>query len=197
MKITSFALTALFLVGIASHSQTIKPKITFAKQSTYEIGGDIMMYSSEYVYENTIYTLGGSTTITTFQLNGSFGYFVMDHLKLSVEPAISHSVYGDNSSTNLKLYFSPEYVFITKSEVFPFIGGSVGYTSSSYAHSNAQGGFSWGFKGGIKVNALGNALINMGFSYYRETYNYTASYGDVKQHYNIFGIKAGLSVFFP
>jgi hypothetical protein len=196
MKITSFALTALLLIINTSYSQTAKPKISFAKQSTYEISGDISLYSNEYVYGETIYSQGGSSTLTTFQLNASFGYFILDHLKLSIEPAVSYSVYEDNSSTDLKIYFSPEYVFITKSEVYPFIGASAGYTSSSYTHSNAHGGFSWGFKGGIKVNAWGNALINVGFTYYRETYNYTASFGDVKQHYNILGVRAGLSVFF-
>lgn len=197
MKITSFAVIALLLIAATLNSQTIKPKSIYAKQKTIEIGGDIMLYSSEYVYERSIYSNGGSSTVAVFQIDGSFGYFVIDHLKFSIEPAITYSTYKNNSSSNLKLYITPEYVFTTKTPVYPFIGCSAGYTSNSYSDSRSDGGFSWGAKGGAKINAFGNALINVGVSYYRETYNYNDSYaGELKRYYNIIGIDAGLSIFF-
>jgi opacity protein-like surface antigen len=128
-------------------------------------------------------------------INASAGIFVADGLKLAVEPAFEIRSYDNSSSSEFKLYLTPEYVFNLNSEIYPFIGGSVGYTSLS--SGSAENGFSWGVKGGIKINPLGNVLINVGISYYQETYNYTDGYlGDVTQHYNILGLKGGLSLFF-
>jgi hypothetical protein len=200
LKITSFAVIALLLARFTSDAQTIKPKSTYAKQTTYEIGGDIMLNSTEYKRDQTSITDETSSTTTNFIIDGTFGYFVIDHLKLAAEPVIQISFYsGSSYSRRLKLYFTPEYVFDLKSQVFPYLGCSAGYTSESYSSGEnpTHGGFSWGLKGGVRVNAFGNALINIGISYYQETYNYNDSYlGDVKQHYNILGVKAGLSVFF-
>jgi opacity protein-like surface antigen len=200
MKITSFAVIIFILTSLTLDAQTIKPKRIYAKQKTFEIGGDIFLTSTQYTREERGMTTSDDNSTLAFVINASAGLFVIDGLKLAVEPAIGIISYNNSTSTNLKLYFTPEYVFDMKNEVYPYIGGSIGYTSSSYSNSSSssptQSGFSWGGKGGIKINAFGNALINVGISYYRETYNYTASFGDVKQHYNILGVKAGLSVFF-
>ena len=201
MKITSFALIALLLIAVTSDSQTTKQKSIYAKQMTYEIGGDIFLSSTNYTREKTMYNLSINETQQNYVIDINAGLFVVNGLKISVEPAIGISTDDNYTSTRLKLYFTPEYVFNVKAEYYPFLGGSVGYTSSSFSGSigsnPTQGGFSWGAKGGIKVNAFGNALINISVLYYQETYNYTSSYeGDVVQHTNIFGVKGGLSLFF-
>jgi hypothetical protein len=201
MKITSFAIIALLLIAVTSNSQTIKQKSVYAKQMTFEIGGDIFVNSTNYTREKTKYNSSINETQQNYIIDVNAGIFVVNGLKLSIEPAIEISSYNDYTMTHLKLYFTPEYVFNLKSVVYPYIGGSVGYTSANYSSplssSPSQGGFSWGAKGGMKVNAFGNALINVCVLYYQETYNYTDSYeGDVKMHNNIFGVKAGFSVFF-
>ena len=200
MKLTSFAVIALLLISITSDSQTIKTKSIYAKQKTFEIGGDIMINSIEYTFEESNYSMyNGSHTTTNIIIDGTVGMFVIDGLKLALEPAIQLS-YSEGSSWNQsKIYFSPEYILNMKSNVYPYLGGSAGYTSQSYSGSSSatHGGFSWGLKGGIKINAFGNALINVGISYFREKYDYSDSFsGDVKNHYNILALKAGLSIFF-
>jgi hypothetical protein len=187
------------MITVTTSSQTIKPKSIYAKQKTFEIGGDIFLTSTKYTREETGHSSSDHSQVD-FIINGSAGLFVIDGLKLSVEPAIQITAYEDDTWTHLKLYFTPEYVFNTKSNIYPYLGGSVGYTSSAYSYSAGssqnQSGLSWGGKAGLKINVLGNALLNAGFSFYRETYNYTPSYGDVKQHYDVFGFKLGFSVFF-
>ena len=195
MKSTPLVIVILLLITLTSSSQTIKPKSIYAKQKTYELGGDIFITSTKYHREDPLYISDDHSQVD-FVINGSAGLFVIDGLKLSVEPAIQISVIEDDSWTRLKLYFTPEYVFDVKSNVYPYLGGSVGYTSSAYGNNSNQSGLSWGGKAGLKINILGNALLNAGFSFYRETYNYTPSYGEVKQHYDIFGFKLGFSVFF-
>lgn len=201
MKITSFAVIALLLVTVTSNSQTIKQKSIYAKQMTYEIGGDIMINSTEYKYDqSTISMYNSSSTTTNLIIDGNAGIFVVDGLKLGVETAIQLSYPEKGSSfTLLKIYFAPEYILNVKSNIYPYLGGAVGVLSlsSSQSYYPTHGGFSWGLKGGVKINAFGNALINVGISYYHETYDYTDNhYGDVKQSNNILALKAGLSIFF-
>jgi len=197
MKITSFAVIALLLIAVTSDSQTIKQESIYAKQKTFEIGGDLFFSSTQYTREYSMTPSSSSDyTVRDYVINASAGIFVIDGLKLAVEPAFEVMSYENSSSSGLKLYLTPEYVFNMNSEVYPFIGGSVGYTSIS-STARTENGFSWGVKGGIKINALGNVLVNLGISYYQETYDYNeVYYGDVRQHNNVLGFKGGLSLFF-
>ncbi len=202
MKTTVMAVITLLIISLTSQAQNIKPKSIYAKRLTFEIGGEVFFTSTSYKYEQSSITQSSSSvTITHFAVNAGAGIFVIDGLKLGIEPAIEIEDYdGEDTWTRVKLYFTPEYVFNSGSNHYFYAGGSAGYTfsSSSTAVGNGpdMGGFSYGVKAGWKVNAFGNALINLGAKYYRETYNYTSSTGDVKQHYNVFGVTAGLSVFF-
>jgi hypothetical protein len=200
MKITSLAIIALLLAAFTADAQTIKPKSMYAKQKTFEIGGNIFFTSETFKTEINGKELDDNDR-RTFTANINFGIFVIDGLKLGIEPAIQFIDYGhDDSQTQLKLFFTPEYVFNTKTIFYPYIGGSVGYTSlafsSSVGSSPTESGFSWGVRGGGKINAFGNALINIGISYYSESYNYTQNNNDVKNRWNILGVTAGLSIFF-
>lgn len=200
MKSIFLVMTILLMITIPSSSQTIKPKSIYAKQKTFEIGGDIFLTSTEYKSEASypMYT-SSDETVLYFAVNVSAGVFVINGLKLGVEPVIAFQSYDNGNQTSLKLYFTPEYIFDLKTNVYPFIGGSVGYTSTSFSNSynsSTESGFSWGAKGGLKVNAFGNSLINLGISYYSEAYNYNNTYGEVKRQNNILGFKGGLSLFF-
>ncbi len=200
MKSTPLVIIVLLMIAITSSSQTIKPKSIYAKQKTFEIGGEIFLTSTEYKSEASYPMYYSSNeTVLYFAVNASAGVFVINGLKLGVEPVIAFQSYDNGNQTSLKLYFTPEYIFDLKTNVYPFIGGSVGYTSTSYSNSynsSTESGFSWGAKGGLKVNAFGNALINLGISYYSEVYNYNNTYGEVKRQNNIIGLKAGISLFF-
>lgn len=194
MKITSFAVIALLLT-VTSNSQTIKQKSIYAKQMTYEIGGDLFFSSTQYTYNDG--TFSHDYTVRNYAINVSVGFFVIDGLKLAVEPTFDVTSYDNNSWSGFKLYLTPEYVFNMNNEVYPFLGGSVGYTSMSPVNGPTESGFSWGVKGGVKINPLGNVLIDFGLSYYQETYNYSGGFsGEVKQHNNVLGFKGGISLFF-
>ena len=204
MKITLFAVIALLLISFTSNSQTIKTKNIYTKQMTFEIGGDIFYTSETYKTEINGNELEDSDR-KIFSLNINGGIFVIDGLKLGIEPTILYTDYGhDASTTQLRLYFSPEYVFSTKTILYPYIGGSVGYTSLAFSSSitpvmpdnPTESGFSWGVKCGGKINAFGNALINIGIKYNSEAYDYTSGSNDVKNRWNILGISAGISIFF-
>lgn len=201
MRTTAFAVITLLILSVTSEAQNIKPKSIYTKQMTFEIGGDIFFTSENFKTEINGIEQEDADTRTTFAINVNGGVFVIDGLKLGIEPAIEFIDYGhDNNSTWLKLYFTPEYVFNTKTIFYPYIGGSVGYTSLAFStpvSSNpTRSGFSWGVKGGGKINALGNALINIGISYYSEKYNYTSGINEVKHQWNTLGVKLGLSIFF-
>ena len=146
MKITSFAVIVLLLT-VTSNSQTIKQKSVYAKQMTFEIGGDIMINSTEHVFDQTSITNESQSTRTTsLIINGSAGIFAVDWLKLAIEPAIEFDYPEHGSSKKiLKIYFSAEYVLNLRSNIYPYLGAAAGYTSISYSNIDypVQGGFSW------------------------------------------------------
>ena len=200
--LTLVILSLLFITFTANAQNIIKktPKLKYTKQLTVEVGGEIFLSSTngtrtEFGNER------GYGTETFFTLKAGAGIFVINGLKLGIEPAVSIHFYdSDNRWTQLKLYFTPEYVLNTKTIVFPYLGASIGYTSSNYSYSVGSSpnmdGIGYGAKAGLRVNLFGNSLLNFGFAYNRENYNYTASYGDVKQRYDVFGMTLGWSVFF-
>jgi hypothetical protein len=198
MKTTAFAVITLLILSFTFQAQSLKPRTIYAKKSTFEIGGEIFLSSTTRTTEATPMYQGSSYSATDFVINGSGGIFVIDGLKLSIDPAIHVRYYGSSTSTLLKLYFTPEYVFDVKSNIYPYLGVSAGFVHSGYSSSSSDetGSFSWGAKGGLKINAFGNALINAGFTYFRETYKYSSIYYEVKEHHDILGFRMGFSVFF-
>jgi outer membrane protein len=205
MKTTAIAVITLLILSFTAEAQNLRTKDSkpfYTKQGTFEIGGDIFFTSTTYITERGgTYPYSTDGTVTNFSINGSAGVFAVNGLKLSIEPVLEIESYdSDNSRTWFKIYFTPEYVFNTKTIFYPYFGGSLGYTSlafsNSIGYSNTQSGLSYGLKGGWKINAFGNCLFNFGAKYYRETYNYSDTYSDVKQHHNLFGVTAGVSVFF-
>jgi opacity protein-like surface antigen len=198
MKTTAIAAITLLILSFTFHAQSLKPRTIYAKKSTFELGGEIFLSSTTYTRDGTLMNPGYSYSITDFAINGSGGIFVIDGLKLSIDPVINIRYFKNSTSTLLKLYFTPEYVFDVKSNIYPYLGASAGFVHTGYSGSGSDdnGAFSWGVKGGLKINAFGNALINAGFSYYRENYKYSSSYYEDKEHHDIFGFRMGFSVFF-
>jgi len=213
MKPLTLVILSLLFITLTANAQNIikkTPKLKYTKQLTVEAGGEIFVTSTTSHREENGIEEPNDWNETIFTLKAGAGIFVIDGLKLGVEPAVTiHSYDGDYRWTQLKLYFTPEYVFYTKSILYPYIGGSIGYTLAKYSgggitSTNNQDGFSWGAKGGMKINAFGNSLLNFGLSFYSENYNYVYEYSgfnytqsvDIKQRYDVFGMTLGWSVFF-
>jgi hypothetical protein len=69
MKTTSIAVITLLILSFTSEAQNVKLKSIYAKQRTFEIGGDIFFTSTSYKIEQaTIYQTSSSATITIFSV---------------------------------------------------------------------------------------------------------------------------------
>ena len=208
MKTTLLSITMTIILFFAcdTYAQNVKHK--YSSKGTWEFGGDIFFTSTttDFTDDYPGHQLNETYTETDFAINGEAGYFIIDGLKLGVEPGIENVSSGSMISyTQLRLYFTPEYVIKTKSILYPYFGGAVGYTAlSQEGASSSQTGFSWGAKLGLKINVAGNSLLDIGFRYYEEQYNATfqdhsynppVSY-DVKNKIKPLGLSLGWSVFF-
>jgi hypothetical protein len=209
MRSLTLAIASLLFITFTGNAQNIKktPKVKYTKPFTVELGGDILYSNTSYHYESTGGTYNESYDYTDnlFSVDANAGIFVINGLKLGIEPTITVTIYsGGNTSTQLGLYFVPEYVFNTKSIVYPYIGGSIGYTYKKHYNdigiSPTADGLSYGAKAGLKVNFFGNSLLNFGFTFYSENYNstYNTIYTtyDNKTRYDRVALTLGWSVFF-
>jgi hypothetical protein len=201
-SLLSLMLISFLFFSFDTNAQNITHK--YAKQDIYEFGGEIFFTSTtnDYTYSGYGNVYASNSTTTDFAINANAGYFVINGLKLGIEPGIEVIHYW-TTQTWLRLYFTPEYVFDTKTSLYPYIAGAVGYTSVNPYYNQTANGFSWGVKGGLKVNIAGNSLLNIGIRYYEEQYNATYESSSVppstidnKNKIKLLGLSAGWSVFF-
>lgn len=188
--ILSVFITLIFLCN-SINAQKIK---MYTSKGIWEFGGSIY-YSNTTPISNGY--AGGAFGELQFQ--PVIGYFIHKGLEIGIEPSISAAFMSGYSYTNMALYFAPEYNFYTKTKIYPVIVGLVGYTSSSSSDPNAPahstlGGFSWGFRGGIKVNLLGNSLLLIQLQYIQTTLNKSGATARTGNNTMTFG--AGWNVFF-
>ena len=208
MKSLTLAIASLLFISFTVNAQHIKqtPKLKYTKQLCWEFGGDISYTNTTMHYDETgTYNHQSLSTENMFTIEGNAGIFVINGLKLGIEPTVIITSYsGDYHNTQLGLYFAPEYVFNTKSIVYPYIGGAIGYTyakaSYNVGEANKEDGLSYGARAGLKVNFFGNSLLNFGFRFYSENYSYNYSdpfmYYTAKTRYDRVGLVLGWSVFF-
>jgi hypothetical protein len=153
----------LLLAACNAHAQ-------YATRGVVELGGSIS-YSSSTMVSNGI-VADNSTSI--FQILPYVNYFITDGFSIALSPGIN-IVKLAGASTSIKnyaLFLVPGYTFSTKSKIFPYIEGMVGYTGLK-SDSNPlggtgnidQGGISFGGKAGIKISTGNSGLIAIGASY--------------------------------
>ena len=145
-------------------SKNSKPK-SFASKGTTELGGN-------FSYQSVTPISNGSSgnAINIFQLAPFIGGFVADGFELGVNPfGITSVSSGGGSATELLVLGSVSYNVRTKSKVFPFVEGLLGYSSVSASGVNSASGLSWGIRGGIKHSITDNGLFNLSLEYIQIT----------------------------
>jgi hypothetical protein len=197
MRNESKSLIIIMVLFITTGSYTQNLKHKYAKQGTWETGGELFFSSSEDNYTQTgDLNSDRIDTYTNFTLSANAGCFVINGLKLGIEPAVEVNDIWGNTETRLKLFFTPEYVLDTKSKFYPFIAVSAGYQTYNQTYSNTGDGFTWGVKGGVKLNITGNSLLVIALRYYEESFNVSDNFYSTNQKSKQIGMSAGWSVFF-
>jgi hypothetical protein len=204
MKTTLLSLVLFSFLCFTTDTDAQEEAHRYSKKGIWETGGELFFttYQEKHSVDGTGY-LYPDSKYTNFMLSIDAGYFVINGLKLGLEQDLEADDIWGHTRTRIKFYFTPEYVFDTKTILYPYIAVSAGYTLNTYQSSTAQDGFSWGVKGGVKVNITGNSLLNIGLRYYEENYNYNYEYfGAPSTNYSYkdkmknLGLSLGWSVFF-
>lgn len=158
----------------------------FTEKGVWELGGAVSFSS------NTPVANGNTGTATTIlSLSPSGGYFLMDNFQIGVSPSFSSVSSGGSSFTSFNLFLSPTYYFSTSSKMFPYVEGSIGYSSASSGGSSLSG-ISYGFGGGAKFSFGESSLINVGLSYMLYTLN--PSGADKRYGSNVLALSAGYTI---
>ena len=192
----------LALVLITCHPLLIAQETGFAMRGITELGGTIS-YASYTPVSN------GSTDDATsiFSLAPQVSYFVADGFEIGFSPGVAFLLFppgvtslsgkGSGSSTAIQLWLTTAYNIQTQSKaVFPFVELQAGYTSSNdwlFGSSKASG-FSYGFKGGVKVVAVEHLLVNIAVQYNLLTLNRSGA--TERSGFNYLTIGAGIGGYF-
>jgi hypothetical protein len=166
----------------------------YAKKGVIEIAGSVGFTSETDVFDGK--TDDNSTTSISFMPRA--GYFVIDGLGLFIAPYFQSTSYDKESQSMFAAFFAPLYAFDLKSNVYPFIGGLIGYNTATLDDGNNEitlSGIGYGALGGIAVQIGKNALLNFGLQYLMLTTNPENWEGD-RIGNNQFALEAGFSVFF-
>jgi hypothetical protein len=207
MKSIIFAVTSMFFISLTSYTQNNvqkTDKIKYTRPFTVELGGDLSFSNTTIrLYETGTYNNAYFYTQNNFSIDATAGIFMVQGLKLGIEPGITISGFsgGSGTTTQLKLYFTTEYVLNTNSIAYPYLGVAIGYSARIYTGSSpTQNGISYGGRAGIKMNFFGNSLLNIGYTYFRENYNYKREgqgfHQVYKQGWDIGAFSTGWTVFF-
>ncbi len=176
MNTRGFWQVAAVCVGVIFSAQVAFPQTPeYATKGVLELGGTVSFSSIADVSNGRT---GDATTL--FTLAPRMAGFVADGFQIGFSPGISFlptsgltvmSPPRGESTTLLQLFAFPAYVVRTPGQkYYPFIEVPVGYTRIS-SGDNAQSGFSWGLRGGIKVTPAGNFLLTVFGEYYQITLN--------------------------
>lgn len=185
---------ALFTLFVLMMFASLVSAQDFAKKGVVEVGGSISFTSSTNVHDGET----ADDSRSTFSFMPRIGYFIIDNLELGLLPMFRSTSFGDDSQSDLGIYFYPQYHFNLKSNVYPFIGAMVGYNSTTFddgTDETTYSGISYGGIGGIKVQVGKAALFNVGINYFMFTYNPEDWEGD-RNGSNEFGIEAGVAIYF-
>lgn len=164
----------------------------FATKKVIELGGAISYSSTTAVSEGT----SASESTSIFQFMPYANYYIMNGFSLGLSPGINIVKFAGSSEsiTNYSIFFVPGYTFSTKSNVFPYIEGMVGYTSLSQDTTLDLSGISFGAKGGVKLVVGKSGVVSIGFSYI--LFNLSPKDADKRSGYNNLAFSLGYSIFF-
>ena len=180
--ITVIFITALIIS--AASAQTNK----FALKNQIEFGGSFGFSSTTPVMSGNT---GDSHSEITFY--PSFGWFPANGFELGALIELKYEKPADGqSTTDYSFYFAPSYNLNTKSVVYPYLQGQIGY--SGISGSSDASGIAWGFEGGTKIQILSRALLKVGLNYKQVTRNPDNS--DGRNGYNNVSFLAGFMLFF-
>ena len=178
-------LLILFVTACNVHAQ-------FATKNCFELGGTVSFSSTTVVTDGT----AASESTSLLQFMPFLNYYVSDGFFLGLSPGINIlKAAGSSESTKIyALFLTPGYTFSSRSSVFPYIEGLVGYTASESGGTSLSG-ISFGGKGGIKVAVGNNGLASIGISYM--LVNLSPKGADKRSGFNNLAITLGFSVFIP
>ncbi|TSA27074.1 MAG: hypothetical protein D4R68_06180 [Ignavibacteriales bacterium] len=191
----SFTLFTIVLLLLGAAACSVQAQ--YATKGATEIGGSVSYSSTTQVANGT----AASNSTSLFSFMPYANYFITNGFSLGVSPGINiFKAAGSTSSTTyLLLAIVPGYTFSTKSNIFPFIEGVVGYgaITTSGSSSTDVSGISFGGKGGIKVLVGQSGLFSAGLSYMLITLNpkNPPAGADKRNGFDNFALSLGFSVF--
>lgn len=188
MKKLSIILLILAFISTVSFAQD------FAKKGVIELGGSILFSSTTEVYDGET----ADDSQTDFSFMPLVGYFIIDGFEVGVMPVFSSTSFGDNSTSTIGIYLTPQYHFDMKSNIYPYIGAMVGYNSLNIdngTNDESFSGLSFGGLAGLKVQLGKSALANLGINYFMYTFN-PEDWDKDRVGANQLAISAGVSIFF-
>lgn len=142
------------------------------QERSFGTRGDVELAGSISFSSVSVVTGGNASDATTILSFGpQVAYFVADGFEIGFSPGIalypllpglSVMSSGGNTTTVLQLFLYPGYNFRTEgSKTTPFLEAPIGYTSVSSGGSDGESGFSWGVRGGVKINVTGQVLLTV------------------------------------
>lgn len=167
-----FAIAVVLAAGITA-GPAIGQEKPFATAGVTEIAGTISFSSLTPVSRGET-----EDAITLLSLGPEISHFVTDGLSIGFSPGVTllpgisviTPAEGDGM-TLVQLFALPAWTIRSEGNVVhPFLAVPFGYTSAS-SGGDSQSGFSWGVKGGIKVEAAGHLLVTCYGQYLAITLN--------------------------
>ncbi|HEX2962956.1 MAG: hypothetical protein ACM3UR_03745 [Bacteroidota bacterium] len=186
MSFNKLFFAALLVIFFFSSSLTHAQRYGggFASPGVVELGGGLTFQSTTNVTNGNT---GGTTTV--FSLQPYVGYFFTDGFELGFNPFGITTVEGN---TSLLFLLAPSYNFRTGSIAYPFVEALLGLASAS--DGETRSGFTWGLRGGVKLNVVGNGNLNLGLEYLQVSLN--PSGASSRYGYNQVAFNVGFTVWF-
>ena len=183
-------LALLTLILLISFFSSCNVHAQFATKGVIELGGAVSYSSTTAVSNGT--TADQSTTLFQFMPYGN--YYIIDGFSLGLSPGIDILKFAGASESvkGYAIFLVPGYAFTTKSNMYPFIEGMVGYTALKSGATDLSG-ISFGGKVGVKFGVGNNGLITAGISYI--LFNLSPSGADKRSGYNDLALSFGYSIF--
>lgn len=185
------------LIGLISSV----PGVTAAQERTFATKG-VTEFSGSVAFSSFTPVSRGETgdAITLFSFGPKLGYFPIDGLELGIDPGVSllpgisiETPSQGEATTVLQLFGFVGYnLLLEGSKVHPFLEVPFGYTSIA-SGDDSQTGFSWGVKGGVKIEIVSHLLLGIYGQYLLITLNPENS--DDRNGFNFLSFGIGIGAF--